>query len=111
MFDGGAIRLAHHDHRQPDMLNARPCERARAGATDPCPTRLSWRQGDASPAAAMPLSPQARTWIAGVPWYEACVAHAWAHRAAAPGAAAADLLESVEAVRRCCECLLWSDSA
>ena len=32
------------------------------------------RAAPSGPAAAMPLSPQARTWIAGVPWYEACVA-------------------------------------
>jgi hypothetical protein len=90
------------------MLNAPHCERARPGAVNPCATRLSWQQGDSRPSAGIQLSPQARTWIAGVPWYEECVAHAWAHRAVAPAASAADLLESVAAVRRCCECLLWS---
>jgi hypothetical protein len=90
------------------MLNPPYCERARPGTANPCAARLSWKPGSARPSAAIELSPQARTWIAGVPWYEECVAHAWAHRAAAPATTAAGLMGSVEAVRRCCECLLWS---
>jgi hypothetical protein len=36
------------------------------------------------------------------------VGYAWAHRATAPGGTAADLMDCVAAVRRCCECLIWS---
>ena len=91
-------------------MNHTHCERAHAGPGQPCATRLSWQQAGSQSSAAIALSPQARAWIAGVPWYEGCVAHAWANRPAAPAGTAVDLLQSVAAVRRCCECLLWGDA-
>ncbi len=90
------------------MLNNLRCERARPGTANDCTVRTAWREGGGQPAATPKMSAQARAWIAGVPWYEECVGHAWAHRATAPGGTAADLMDCVAAVRRCCECLIWS---
>lgn len=88
-------------------MNHSHCQHAHTPAGEPCATRLSWQKAAADPACVPALSPQARAWIAGVPWYEECVAHAWAHRTPTPAGGTPDLLQSVAEVRHCCECLLW----
>ena len=86
------------------------CERARPGAADPCPSHRPHSIGDDHPAARLELSAGARRWVAGVPWYDGCLSEDLLHRAAAGALAPGGVTGSIEALRRCCGCLLWDDA-
>ncbi len=92
-------------------MSTSTCERARPGATDPCPAHLPQTTGNDHPPARLELSAGARRWVAGVPWYDGCLSGDLLHRAAAGAAAPGGVTSSIAALRRCCACLLWNDAA
>ena len=91
-------------------MSTSTCERARPGAADPCPANLPPASGDDAARPPVELSAEARRWVAGVPWYDGCLSGDLLHRAAAGAAAPGGVTGSIEALRRCCECLLWDDA-
>jgi hypothetical protein len=92
------------------MASTSTCERARPGAADPCPTHRPQTTDRDHPPPRVELSAGARRWVAGVPWYDGCLSEELLHRAAAGAAAPGGVTGSIEALRRCCECLLWDDA-